>query len=409
MISRECYVYFQLPNSLELITIGRLEWQNNGANTDVGAFVYGKNYLSNKNAFPLDPFQLPLEERKFQNTLNDGLHGPLRDSSPDSWGRYVIEKNTPQSEHNSIGYLLNSADDRIGALSFGVGKVPPAPARKYNKTVDLKKLIQAAHKLEQDLPLNDAERALLMAGPSAGGARPKTTVEHESHLWLAKFPALNDKQNFSKIEYATMKLAKDCGLNVPEVQVSRIGSQDVFLIKRFDRKFDPHSSHYYRTHFVSGLTLLNIDEKDRSQYSYLDLADQMRRWIKDPSGDLKELFKRIVFNGLVSNTDDHPRNHGFLFSGNSYNLSPVYDVVPKPETGSVRYLAMEIGSKGRLFNLDNLVSRCEAFDLSRDQAKKIFEDLKSKLTKWHSYYEAQDVSSGDLKYLEGAFSHWENL
>lgn len=409
MISKECYVYFQLPNSLELLTIGRIEWQNSGANTEVGTFLYGKNYLSNKNAFPLDPFQLPLSERKFQNTLNEGLHGPIRDASPDSWGRYVIEKNTPQSEHHSIGYLLNSTDDRIGALSFGVGKVPPAPVRKFNRTVDLKKLIQAAHKLEQDLPLDESERALLMAGPSVGGARPKTTVEHENHLWLAKFPALNDRQNFSKIEYATMKLAKACGLNAPEVQICQVGSQDVYLIKRFDRILDPQKKHYYRTHFVSGLTLLNIDERDRPQYSYLDLADQMRRWIKDPRGDLKELFKRIVFNGLVSNTDDHPRNHGFLFTENGYKLSPVYDIVPKPEAGTSRYLAMEFGDQGRLFNLDNLLSRCDAFDLSRDQAKKIFDEWKSKLTKWHSYYSAQGVSTGDLKYLEGAFGHWDRL
>lgn len=409
MISKECFVYFQLPNSLELTTIGHLEWQNSGANTEVGTFFYGRNYLSNKSAFPLDPFQLPLSERKFQNTLNEGLHGPIRDASPDSWGRYVIEKNTPHSEHHSIGYLLNSTDDRIGALSFGVGKVPPAPVRKFNRTVDLKKLIQAAHKLEQDLPLDESERALLMAGPSAGGARPKTTVEHENHLWLAKFPALNDRQNFSKIEYATMKLAKDCGLNAPEVQISQVGSQDVYLIKRFDRILDPQKKDYYRTHFVSGLTLLNIDERDRPQYSYLDLADQMRRWIKDPRGDLKELFKRIVFNGLVSNTDDHPRNHGFLFTGNGYNLSPVYDIVPKPEAGSTRYLAMEFGDQGRLFNLENLLSRCDAFDLSREQAKKIFNECKSKLTKWHSYYLAQGVSTGDLKYLDGAFGHWDSL
>ena len=206
-----------------------------------------------------------------------------------------------------------------------------------------------------------------------------------------------------------MKLAKACGLNAPEVKISRVGSQDVYLIKRFDRALDPQKKNYFRTHFVSGLTLLNIDERDRPQYSYLDLADQMRRWIKDPRGDLKELFNRIIFNGLVSNTDDHPRNHGFLFTENGYKLSPVYDIVPKPEAGSSRYLAMEFGDQGRLFNLDNLLSRCDAFDLSREQAKKIFNVCKSKLTKWHSYYLAQGVSTGDLKYLDGAFGHWDSL
>ncbi len=178
--------------------------------------------------------------------------------------------------------------------------------RKFNKTIDLAKLIQAVHKLEQDLPLDETERVLLMTGPSAGGARPKTTVESGNNLWIAKFPAVNDRQNISRIEFATMKLAYKCGLNVPDVEIKKVGAQEVFLIKRFDRKYDEEIKNYYKTHFVSGLTLLNLDEKDYSNWSYLDLADQMRRWIKNPKNDLKELFKRIVFNGLVSNTDDHP-------------------------------------------------------------------------------------------------------
>lgn len=409
MISRECYIYFQMPNSLDALTIGFLKWQNSGINTDIGTFVYGRNYLSTASSLSLDPFQLPLEEREFKNTLNEGLHGPIRDASPDSWGRFVIEKNTSLNEHHPIGYLLNSMDDRIGALSFGTSKNPPTGKGEYNKTVDLQKLIQATHKLEQNLSLNESERALLMVGPSAGGARPKTTVEHDNALWLAKFPAYNDKQNFSKIEFATMKLAKTCGLNTPDVRIIKVGSQDVFLIKRFDRKFDSFLKKYYRTHFVSGLTLLNIDEKDRQKYSYLDLADQMRRWIKKPQFDLAELYKRIVFNGLVSNTDDHPRNHGFLFSGNDYDLSPVYDVVPKPEIGSNRYLAMEFGKHGRIFNLENLISRCDAFDLTQDEAKNIFHEFKSKLTNWRNDYSDQGVQAADMKYLEGAFNHWDKL
>ena len=248
-----------------------------------------------------------------------------------------------------------------------------------------------------------------MAGPSAGGARPKTTIEHENNLWLAKFPAHSDKKNYSRIEFATMKLAKDCGLNVPEVQVVEVGTQEVFLIKRFDRKYDAKVNDYFRTHFVSGLTLLNIDENDRQRWSYLDLADQMRRWIKNPKNDLKELFKRIVFNGLVSNTDDHPRNHGFLLNGDSYNISPAYDVVPKPETGMSRYLAMEIGSQGRIFNLANLISRCDAFDLTKDDATFIFNEMKAKVAKWPSFFTNLEVSKSDLKYLQGAFSHWEIL
>lgn len=409
MISKNCFVYIQLPNSLETITAGKFNWQNSGSRTDVGTFIYGRSYLANPDSIALDPFQLPLEAREFQVTLNEGVPGVIRDASPDSWGRYVIQKNTPPDQHDPMGYLLNSAADRIGALSFGFGKTPPAPARIYNQTLDLQKLIEASHKLEKDLPLDPTEKALLMVGPSAGGARPKTTVEHQNNLWLAKFQAVNDKQNFSKIEYVTMKLAKKCGLNVPDVDLITVGESDVFLIKRFDRIYDTETSEYYRHHFVSGLTLLNLDENDFSQWSYIDLADQMRRWITDPQDDLKELYKRIIFNGLISNTDDHPRNHGFIKNGNGYRISPVYDLVPKPETGTTRYLAMPFGSQGRVFNKENILSKCDVFGLKKDEALAIFNDLKNTISNWRSFYNTNKLAPQDLQYLENAFSHWENL
>lgn len=395
----------QLPGTLEPITIGKFKWEKAGSNTEVGSFVYASSYLKNPKAIPIDPFEMPLVKRDMTATKNEGVHGPIRDASPDSWGRYVIQKNTPVSEHDPVGYLINSAGDSIGALSFGFGKTPSAPIRAFNKTIDLEKLIQAAHKLEKDEPLDSSERALLMAGPSAGGARPKTTVEKENNLWLAKFPAANDKQNYSRIEYGTMQLAKKCGLNVPAIDLIKIGSQEVFLIKRFDREYDLTHQKYFKTHFVSGLTLLNLDETDYKNWSYIDLADQMRRWITHPKKDLQELFRRITFNGLVSNTDDHPRNHGFLYTHN-YRLSPVYDIVPKPESGSDRYLAMAFGKKGRIFNLNNLISNADAFDLSADEATQIYVNMKKDIGDWKSFYRSYDLAKNDLDYIENAFSHW---
>ena len=106
MISKECFAYIQLPNSFDTITVGKLRWQKAGANSEVGSFTYGKSYLKNSHAIALDPFSLPLEEKEFQVTTNEGVHGPIRDASPDSWGRYVIQKNTPLDQHDPMGYLL---------------------------------------------------------------------------------------------------------------------------------------------------------------------------------------------------------------------------------------------------------------------------------------------------------------
>jgi serine/threonine-protein kinase HipA len=370
--------------------------------------VYGRQYLRNESAIALDPFNLPLEEKEFVCAINGGIFGPIRDASPDSWGRRVIEKNTPASEWDEVGYLLNSAGDRVGSLSFGVGKTPPAPVRDFNQTIQLETLIRAAHKIEQDQPVSNSERTVLNVGSSMGGARPKAVVEHENCLWLAKFPSHHDRRNYPKIEFATMRMAEECGIRVPKIKLIKIGERDVFLIERFDRTWVGESDAYIRHHFVSGLTLLGVDEKDRDRWSYLDLAAQMRRWISKPQGDLKELFKRIVFNCLISNTDDHPRNHGFLYHPKSYHLSPAYDLVPQPSASYTRDLAMPFGSQGRVIRLENILSHCSDYGLEKSEAKAIYDEMKTRLLQWRSFYETVGVTSDDLKYLESAFS-WEGI
>ena len=407
MSSKECFVYIQLPYSHELTTVGRLTWETTGGKS-VGTFVYGQIYQKAEGRIALDPFNLPIENREFETILNEGIFGPIRDASPDRWGRYVIEKNTPREEWDEVGYLLHSAEDRVGALSFGRGKTPHAPAKKFNQTVVLKDIIEAAHKLEQNQPISETEKTILLAGASMGGARPKTVVEKDNQLWLAKFPSYNDRHNFSKIEFATMKMAKDCGLNVPDIDITKIGGQDVFLIKRFDRQWDKSKRSYLRHHFVSGLTLLNLDERDTGRWSYLDLADQMRRWILKPTEDLQELFRRIVFNALISNQDDHPRNHGYIYLKKGYRLSDAYDLMPTPVVGTTRFSAMTIGTDRRAFTKSNLLSRADAFALSTKEAGEIFDQTKAKVSKWIRYYKEAKLSDDDIKYIEPAFN-WDGL
>lgn len=406
MISKECFVYIQLPGRHDLVTAGRFEWEKTGTGRATGRFVYGKKFLENKRKIALDEFSLPLEEKVFECIINEGVFGPIRDASPDKWGRYVIEKNTPRDQWDEIGYLINGAEDRVGALSFGMGKIPPAPIRNYNQTVDLNDLITAAHKLEQDQPISETEKNILLAGASMGGARPKTTVEKDKELWLAKFPSHNDRYNFAKIEFGTMKLAKECGLKIPDIDLLQIGGKDVFLVKRFDREWDESSSSYLKHHFISGLTALNLDEADIPKWSYLDLADQLRRRVKKPESCLKELYKRIIFNSLISNSDDHPRNHGLLYSSNGYQLSQVYDLVPQPVASVTRYSAMAIGAEGRVYSKKNILSRCDAFGLADNEAKNLYEQMKSKIKNWRRYFTEIKLSSEDFKYLEPAFS-WE--
>ena len=134
----------------------------------------------------------------------------------------------------------------------------------------------------------------------------------------------------------------------------------------------------------------------------------MRRWISKPQGDLKELFRRIVFNCLISNTDDHPRNHGFIFPSKGYHLSPAYDLVPQPSASHTRDLAMPFGSQGRVIRLENLLSRSTEYGVETAEAKTIYDAMKDRLVRWRSYYEGVGVIGDDLRYLEPAFN-WESI
>jgi serine/threonine-protein kinase HipA len=201
---------------------------------------------------------------------------------------------------------------------------PPAPARNFNRTLDLARLMDIADQIvvaEKDpqapKPAGaDAEQAelLLQAGTSRGGARPKATVEDEDGLWLAKFTHPDDRWNNPRVEHAMLTLAKSCGLTCAESKVTRIGQRDVILVKRFDRhKADKG---YRRSRMASALTLIDAEDTadtpdKRQKWSYLLLADEIRRAnTRNQASDLRELFRRVCFNALISNTDDHPRNRG---------------------------------------------------------------------------------------------------
>ena len=196
MISRttasECYVYITLPGETEFVTAGKFELTTDRRGNPTGKFVYGRSYLARDNAVPIDPIELKLSTKTYETNLLKGVFGALRDASPDSWGRRVIEKYTGQTQLGEIDYLLHSPDDRAGALGFGLNQEPPAPRRKFNQTMDLERLQELADLIiaDEDLPdgaeAEQAQKLMGGNGTSMGGARPKAVVEDESGLWIAK-------------------------------------------------------------------------------------------------------------------------------------------------------------------------------------------------------------------------------
>jgi serine/threonine-protein kinase HipA len=280
----ECYVYITLPGETEAVTAGRFELTKDRSGNTLGRFVYGKSYLARGNAVAIDPVELKLAGGTYETARLNGVFGALRDSGPDYWGRRVIEKRAGIPQLGELDYLLNSADDRAGALGFGLGQQPPAPRRKFNKTLELAKLQEIAEALMRDEDVKAEEAAqvqdLMLIGTSMGGARPKAVVEDVEGLWVAKFNRPDDRWNNTRVEHAMLELARTCGISVATSRVETVAGKDVLLVKRFDR--EKTGKGYTRARMISGLTLLRADEapEERERWSYVLLSEELRRVVK---------------------------------------------------------------------------------------------------------------------------------
>jgi serine/threonine-protein kinase HipA len=405
----ECYVYITLPGETESVTAGRFELTKDRRGDAVGRFVYGKSYLARANAVAIDPIELKLSGNTYETTRLHGLFGALRDAGPDHWGRRVIEKHVGVAQLGELDYLLNSADDRAGALGFGLGQTPPAPRRKFNKTLELAKLQEIAEALmrQEDLKTEEAAQVqdLMLLGTSMGGARPKAVVEDDEGLWVAKFNRPNDPWNNTRVERAMLELAKSCGISVATSRIETVADKDVLLVKRFDR--EKTGKGYTKSRMISGLTLLHADEAvgARDRWSYVLMSEELRRVARDPKKDAPELFRRMAFNALISNIDDHPRNHALIAKEREWQLSPAYDLTPAPQIAQDRRdLAMAVGDQGRFANAKNVLSQHTRFLLEEAQAKAIVFDMADKVrATWYEVVRGQGVTEKDAETIKSAF------
>ena len=405
----ECFVYITLPGASAPTIAGRFVLEQTPTGDPIGRFVYGRSYLANPDAVEIDPVELKLSGATYQTARLNGVFGALRDAGPDYWGRRVIEKHAGITRLGELDYLLESPDDRAGALGFGENVKPPAPPRKFNRTLDLAHLQETAEALmRDDLPSdpNDPQvQDLLLLGTSMGGARPKTVVEDQSSLWIAKFARPDDRWNAERVEDAMLRLARQCGINAAHSRVERVGGKDVLLVKRFDRA--PAEKGYTRSRMISSLTVLRAEDAvtARERWSYILFVEEMRRVVSDPKSDARELFRRIVFNALISNIDDHPRNHALIAPERSWMLSPAYDLTPAPLFSQDRRdLAMECGDQGRFANAGNILSKHARFLLEREEAGKIIAEMKDQVAKtWEETVRATGASQSDADAIRSAF------
>jgi serine/threonine-protein kinase HipA len=408
----ECYVYLTLPGQVEAVTAGRFQLTTDRHGTPLGRFIYGRSYLARPDAVPIDPVELRLSTRVHETTRMGGVFGALRDAGPDHWGRRVIERHLRRGELGELDYLLSSPDDRAGALGFGLGRQPPPPLRAFNQTLALEQLQQIADAVVNDErhPIDAAAiqtQELLLVGTSMGGARPKAVVEDSDGLWLAKFNRPDDRWNHARVEHAMLLLGRACGLTVAESRVVRVADRDVLLVKRFDR--EPAPLGYLRARMISALTLLRAEDSHRSRdlWSYVLLAEELRRTCAAPGREAAELFRRMCFNALISNTDDHPRNHAVIARDRDWRLSPAYDLNPTAHVSLERRdLALTCGDLGRYANAENLLSQSARFLLDPAEARQIIDLMEARVRdSWLNVARAAGVSERDCAAIEGAFAY----
>jgi serine/threonine-protein kinase HipA len=416
---RECFVYITLPGDTEPVTAGRFALSVDRRGAPEGRFVYGRSYLERPNAVALDPVALKLTPRMYATASMGGIFGALRDASPDYWGRRIIQRHLGKAQPSEMDYLLHSPDDRAGALGFGLNQTPPAPRRSFNRTLDLARLqaIAEAIMADEDQPVasgggdgpddadHDQVEKLMVIGTSMGGARPKAVVEDDDGLWIAKFNRPDDAWNNARVEHAMLTLARACGLVTAESRVVDVAGRDVLLVRRFDR--ERTDAGYRRARMVSALTLLRADDtwQSRDKWSYVLLAEELRRVCAQPRQSTAELFRRMCFNALISNVDDHPRNHAVLARAADWSLSPAYDLTPAvPVSLERRDLAMECGDAGRFANLDNLLSQSARFLLDAGEARALVEAMAAQVRgTWYATARAAGVSERDCDRIASAF------
>jgi serine/threonine-protein kinase HipA len=437
MAQRELYAFAHLA-AVGFVPAGRLELTETGSTVDASNFAYGSRYLERAGAVEVDPVSLSLKNRaavRNQMLYPAGglaLFGGIRDAAPDAWGRRVIEarRKVPANSLPESVYLLEAGSDRVGALDIrdslnDVGRAGVAIVHQ------LPYLVEAVERIELGEPVPSRLTDLFGSGPGAGGARPKASVRDESGLlWLAKFASRSDTFDVASAEAATLRLAARCGLTVPETRVVDLGGTNCLLIRRFDRYWVapreqadgvarlPLAVRLHATlpakgrielrlPFISGLTLVGCDEMESRIKGYADIAAAVRRHAHPRviRSDNRELFARMVFNILVSNDDDHLRNHGFVLDPrlNGWRLSPLYDVVPRPGVAYERFLHLQVGPQGKLATLDNALANHTAFDLERPDAVACMAQVSSHVARWREHFEAEGVPGPLMDTLAPAF------
>ena len=408
-MDRQIFVYVDLNNAPHLV--GRL-WLRVRNRTESATFQYDAGWLQNPERFALEP-ALQMDAAPHHTAAGKGLFGAMGDSAPDRWGRALMMRAEARRERKAgepqrtlweSDYLLLVDDEtRQGAFRFAEKEGGPflqqVVDHRTPALIELPALLAASEHVYDEVETAEDLRLLLAPGSSLGGARPKASVrDRDGGLAIAKFPHHSDLISTVLWEAVALRLASAAGINTAIGRIERVAGRPVFLLRRFDREGTT------RRPFLSAMSMLGaIDHETRS---YLEIADAIQRYGATPTEDLHELWRRIVFSILISNTDDHLRNHGFLYEGNrGWRLSPAYDLNPIPVQFRPRILSTLIDEQNGDASLELALSVAEYFRLSPTQARQTAYEIGSAVSRWREEAAALGIAAGEMTTVASAFEH----
>jgi serine/threonine-protein kinase HipA len=405
----EIFVYVDIENAPVLV--GRL-WTPVRSGEHSATIEYFTSWIKNPYHFSLEP-ALTIGPGPHHTAEGRSLFGAIGDSCPDRWGRALIkcaernqaerESRPPRAATEAQVLLMVDDEARQGALRFaetaGGHFLRQGNGTRIPPLIEIPKLLAAAEHVEEDTETADEINLLLASGSMLGGTRPKASVrDHDGVLAIAKFPHKIDDIKIELWEALALLLASRAGIEVPQSRIEMVGEKPVLVLRRFDRRGGS------RIPFLTAMSMLGAI--DREQRSYMDIADAIRRYGANASNDLKQLWRRIVFSVLISNTDDHLRNHGFLYQGNNgWTLSPAYDLNPVPVDVKPRILCTAIDIEDTSASLDLALSVADYFDLKPDQAKSIAAEVGIAVSGWRREAKRAGITDNEINRMASAFDH----
>jgi serine/threonine-protein kinase HipA len=389
------------------VLAGRL-WSHRRGNAESATFAYDDGYVGRRQSYPLEP-ALPLRSGQNQTPVGHALFGAFSDCAPDGWGRRLInrsERAWARTEGRSarlfgeLDYLLGVRDDmRQGAVRFrdpGTGPFLATEDSQIPPVLDLSRLLSASARLDRDQASDEDLRILLRGGSSLGGARPKAhVIDHRGRVAIAKFPrATGDDWDVTAWERVAIQLAQDAGIRVPDADLLHVDGKPVLLVTRFDRQQTT------RLGYVSAMTMLEARERD--QRDYLEIAEVVEEQGLEIDRDLRQLWRRIAFSRLISNVDDHLRNHGFLRTSISgWELSPAFDLNPDP-TPKPFSTAIDGDDSG---SIQSVLRVAGWFRLDDTQAAQVLREVTDATSRWRGVARTFGVSAAQIDAMAPAFDH----